>query len=67
MRPKLEFHGVIGKFTDLTCTPNPLGVLSDCRCTFLKVVVDQTGNMRSEDGEVERAPGNRQQKHMFVE
>jgi hypothetical protein len=31
-----------------------------------KVVVDQTGNRRSEDGEVERAPGNGQQKHIFV-
>ena len=28
--------------------------------------IHQTGNRRSEDGEVERAPGNRQQKHMFV-
>jgi hypothetical protein len=34
--------------------------------SFKKVVIDQTGNRRSEDGEVERAPGNRQQKHMFV-
>ena len=33
---------------------------------FAQVIIDQTGNRRSEDGKVERAPRNKQQKHMFV-
>ena len=31
-----------------------------------KVIIDQTGNRRSEDVEGEKAPGNKQQKHRFV-
>ena len=52
----------IGKVTNVPRTNEPHVQANRA----LKVVIDQTGNRRSEDGEVERAPGNRQQKHMFV-
>ena len=46
-------------FLDVTASDTFVGVWMNFGHNYVKVVIDQTGNRRSEDGEVERA-GNRQ-------